>query len=224
MCFLKFGFDDFVRIGVIRAMQIVVLATEAQKEELVKDSQTSDTVVWINTLEELQQHASADVLVDLLFADDGAHMSAVRNFSGTVIINAVAETLQNLNITATRINAWPGFLQGQWIEGATNNESSKLIVEEVFAVFGKNVQWLPDDPGFVSARIISMIINEAYLALEEGVSTKEEINTAMKLGTNYPYGPFEWGEKIGLQNVAALLKKLGEARAHYLPSRRMLSE
>ena len=42
-----------------------------------------------------------------------------------------------------------------------------------------------------------MIINEAFLALQEGVSTKEEINTAMKLGTNYPLGPFEWVEKIG---------------------------
>ena len=49
----------------------------------------------------------------------------------------------------------------------------------------------PDIPGFISARVVSMIINEAYFALEEEVSSKEEIDTAMKLGTNYPYGPFD---------------------------------
>ena len=53
-----------------------------------------------------------------------------------------------------------------------------------------------------------MIINEAFIALREGVSTKEEINTAMKLGTNYPYGPFEWAGKIGIERVNALLDKL----------------
>ncbi len=45
---------------------------------------------------------------------------------------------------------------------------------------------------------MAMIINEAWHALAEEVSTKNEIDTAMKLGTNYPYGPFEWAEKIGL--------------------------
>jgi 3-hydroxyacyl-CoA dehydrogenase len=44
-----------------------------------------------------------------------------------------------------------------------------------------------------------MIINEAYFALEDNVSTKAETDIAMKLGTNYPYGPFEWGQLIGLK-------------------------
>jgi 3-hydroxybutyryl-CoA dehydrogenase len=58
--------------------------------------------------------------------------------------------------------------------------------------------------------VISTIINEALIALMEGVSTREEIDTAMKLGTNYPYGPFEWAEKIGMERVDSLLAQLRE--------------
>jgi 3-hydroxybutyryl-CoA dehydrogenase len=60
-----------------------------------------------------------------------------------------------------------------------------------------------------------MIINEAYFALGDGVSTKEEIDIAMRLGTNYPYGPFELVQKIGLNNIHGLLKKLKEQSTRY---------
>jgi 3-hydroxybutyryl-CoA dehydrogenase len=84
----------------------------------------------------------------------------------------------------------------------------KQKTEEVFSLFNKKIEWLPDEIGFVTPRIISMIINEAFIALKEGVSSKEEIDTAMKLGTNYPYGPFEWAEKIGMERIDSLLVRL----------------
>lgn len=67
----------------------------------------------------------------------------------------------------------------------------------------------------ISLRIISMIVNEAYYALGDGISTKEEIDIAMKLGTNYPYGPFEWGQIIGLKKIYALLLNLGRTEERY---------
>jgi 3-hydroxybutyryl-CoA dehydrogenase len=57
-------------------------------------------------------------------------------------------------------------------------------------------------------RTIAMIINEAYFALGEKLATPESIDLAMKNGVNYPLGPIEWGEKIGLHNVAQLLEEL----------------
>jgi 3-hydroxybutyryl-CoA dehydrogenase len=69
----------------------------------------------------------------------------------------------------------------------------------------------------VSARVISTIINEAFLTVEENVSVEKEIDTAMKLGTNYPYGPFEWGEKIGLDKVVSLLEVLEKEQNRYKP-------
>jgi 3-hydroxybutyryl-CoA dehydrogenase len=62
-----------------------------------------------------------------------------------------------------------------------------------------------DQAGLITARVIAMIINEAYFTNEEGTASKEDIDLAMKLGTNYPFGPFEWCEKIGSRNIVRLL-------------------
>ena len=70
----------------------------------------------------------------------------------------------------------------------------------------------------MAARVICMIINEAFFALQEEVSTVNEIDLAMKLGTNYPYGPFEWQDKIGLQNIYQLLKSLSVKDKRYSAS------
>jgi 3-hydroxybutyryl-CoA dehydrogenase len=72
-----------------------------------------------------------------------------------------------------------------------------------------------DPPDNVALRVISCIINEAYLALAEGVATAEDIDRAMKLGANYPQGPFEWANEIGpnqiLQTLDTLRTTHGEA-------------
>ena len=76
-----------------------------------------------------------------------------------------------------------------------------------------------EPPENVALRVISCIINEAYLALSEGVATAEDIDQAMKLGANYPKGPFEWTNEIGpnqiLQTLDSLKTTHGEA---YLPA------
>ena len=59
-------------------------------------------------------------------------------------------------------------------------------------------------------RTIAMIINEAYFALDEGLASPSAIDLAMKNGVNYPLGPIEWGEKIGLAHVCELLQELHE--------------
>ena len=87
---------------------------------------------------------------------------------------------------------------------------NKETAEKIFSCFNKTIEWVADIPGFITPRVISMIINEAYFTLDEKVSTKEEIDTAMKLGTNYPYGPFEWGATIGLKNVYELIDNAGK--------------
>lgn len=72
-----------------------------------------------------------------------------------------------------------------------------------------------DPPENVALRVISCIINEAYVALSEGVATAEDIDHAMKLGANYPKGPFEWADEIGpnqiLQTLDSLRTTHGEA-------------
>ena len=53
-----------------------------------------------------------------------------------------------------------------------------------------------------------MIINEAYFTLEEGTASREDIDLGMRLGTNYPMGPFEWKDAWGIDRVKQLLEAL----------------
>lgn len=77
-----------------------------------------------------------------------------------------------------------------------------------------------DGPGLVRARIVCCLINEAVTALMEGVASAADIDLAMKLGTNYPHGPLEWADQIGLDTVLGVMQGLfdewGEDR--YRPS------
>jgi 3-hydroxybutyryl-CoA dehydrogenase len=69
---------------------------------------------------------------------------------------------------------------------------------------------IDDRVGLVTPRVICMIINEAYYTFQEGTATKEDIDLGMKLGTNYPFGPFEWCNRIGIRHVYELLEAVYE--------------
>jgi len=60
----------------------------------------------------------------------------------------------------------------------------------------------------ITPRVVCMIINEAFYTVQEGTATEGDIDQAMKLGTNYPHGPFEWCDKIGLNDVYETLEAL----------------
>ncbi len=64
---------------------------------------------------------------------------------------------------------------------------------------------------YVFGRILGAIINEAYLAFDEGVATADDIDTAMLKGTNYPRGPLAWSDEIGTRSVAGMLRALDDA-------------
>lgn len=97
------------------------------------------------------------------------------------------------------------FLNREVLEVVVPRDGSMQELETVCQALGTAFQVVDDQVGMVSPRVIGMIINEAYYTLEDGTATREDIDLAMKLGTNYPYGPFEWAERIGLKNLVALL-------------------
>jgi 3-hydroxybutyryl-CoA dehydrogenase len=188
-------------------MRVAVLANENLKEELLSHSTLQiENIIWVDTFENLQ-HCEADAFIDLVF--ERKHLTSLQSLLPKfIIINSVEETLAETDSSFVRINGWPTFLQSRIIEASSLDNSNRSKAEEAFSLFNKKLEWLPDEIGFVTPRVICMIINEAFIALKEGVSTKEEIDTAMKLGTNYPYGPFEWAEKIGVEKIKGLLEKL----------------
>jgi 3-hydroxybutyryl-CoA dehydrogenase len=95
----------------------------------------------------------------------------------------------------------------------TSNETAEVI-REVAVQMGKETVVINEFPGFVTSRISALVGNEAFYMLQEGLGTPEEIDKAIKLGLNYPMGPFELVDLVGLDtrlnNLKYLHEKLGE--------------
>jgi 3-hydroxybutyryl-CoA dehydrogenase len=196
----------------------VVLANSDQKKEFLARG-IGDTVKieWAGKVEEFLNHANADAFFDLLFNPGEARIKLLSQLlPKPVIINSVVNRVAGFPFI--HINGWNTFLQREIIEGDCSDEKTRLVAEKIFSALNRNTRWVAGIAGFISPRVIAAIINEAYYALEENVSTKEEIDTAMKLGANYPYGPFEWAQKIGLENIYDLLATLSITEKRYQPS------
>jgi 3-hydroxybutyryl-CoA dehydrogenase len=89
---------------------------------------------------------------------------------------------------------------------------------EVFGqLLNKQLVAVADAPGLVAPRILAMIINEACYGLADGICSASDMDTAMKLGTNYPKGPVAWMEEIGKEKIAELLFAMSKTDSRYAP-------
>ncbi|MCM5527416.1 3-hydroxyacyl-CoA dehydrogenase family protein [Parasegetibacter sp. NRK P23] len=196
-------------------MQLVVLANAIQKEQWAGKEHPS--VQWITEPDELAAF-KADVYIDMLFEHEPQRVALLNAVApATVIVNAVALTGAELPASFVRFNGWPGAEKNPAVEIAGNDDRIEMAAA-AFELLQKRVIKVPDVPGMIAPRTIAMIVNEAYFAWGEGVSTKAEIDTAMQLGTNYPYGPFAWSEQIGLEKIYRLLQQLAATDERYLPA------
>ncbi|HEX6988439.1 MAG TPA: 3-hydroxyacyl-CoA dehydrogenase NAD-binding domain-containing protein [Bacillota bacterium] len=80
----------------------------------------------------------------------------------------------------------------EWMVPAPDAWAATLSAAGAFAAVGLSPAWVGDAPGGVVGRIVSMLVNEAAFAVTEGVAEPEAIDTAMRLGTHYPRGPWAW--------------------------------
>ncbi len=193
-------------------MIIAVLASDQQKEEIASSPFFQKHELVFSENNSLWANHTADAYIDFEFLPSAEKIKTLAKLlPKPILVNAVTETLSDIHPDFIRINGWPGFLKGKCIEAAANKEMQERAIQ----MFGDEMIFVKDEPGFVSARIVAMIINEAYFTWEAGTSSKEEIDIAMKLGTGYPYGPFEWGENIGLDRIAELLRKLSRSNPLY---------
>lgn len=91
---------------------------------------------------------------------------------------------------------------------ATNAPAATDKAVHYFQRQGKKVLRIADYPGLLVWRTVAMLVNEALDALQKGVASAQDIDTAMRLGVNYPQGPLAWGESLGWRRVLRLLENL----------------
>lgn len=106
------------------------------------------------------------------------------------------------------------------IRGLATSDECFKAVESLAQKLGKTTVVSRDLPGFIVNRVLMPMINEAVMALGEGVGTAEDIDTGMKLGTNQPMGPLQLADFIGLDTCLAIMNVLhdGFSDSKYRPA------
>lgn len=179
--------------------------------------------------------AGADVAIELQNESAAAKEELLAALGGYLPPDALIFT-SALATSATQAAAWvphpervvgfgvlPPLRDGGLVEltaALQTSEETMARARAFVAELGQEAVVVGDGPGLVRARTVCCLINEACSAVFEGVATPQDIDQAMQLGTNYPYGPLAWADYIGLDTVLGIMTGLfnewGEDR--YRPS------
>ncbi len=100
------------------------------------------------------------------------------------------------------------------VKGLDTSNETVSIIKDASIKMGKETVEVNEFPGFVTSRISALVGNEALYMLQEGVASAEDIDKAVRLGLNYPMGPLELADLVGLDarlnNLKYLHETLGE--------------
>lgn len=195
-------------------MKILVVSNAKEFEELhEKFGNTHDL-----HLAENQKITSKDydLIFDFSLTDDPERLQKYKSIEIPLFIHALTTPLQELKIFASfspnnvfGFNGLPTFINRPIFE-VSCLPSGESALNKICESLKTEFQQVDDRVGMVTPRIVAMIINEAYYTAQEGTATRQDIDLGMKLGTNYPKGPFEWCQAIGIEKVYELLEALYE--------------
>ncbi len=154
------------------------VASKYEALHYLEDTLPGDTPIITLTL----TSALCDLLSDSIAPERFVGASLLPPFADTTLAELIAIDQTDSNIFAT--------------------------VESLFESIGFKIARVGDAPAGVLVRAVACLVNESYNALQEGVAPAADIDTAMKLGVNYPHGPIAWGDRIGLARVEAIMDGL----------------
>lgn len=104
--------------------------------------------------------------------------------------------------------ALPTLLNRPLLEVSCYDPADSDDLASICLAFGTDHRLVDDRVGLVTPRVICQIINEACFTVQEGTASMADVDLAMRLGTNYPRGPFAWANAIGVERVYAVLEAL----------------
>lgn len=197
-------------------MKVWLNGTDSRIEEATDRLEGATICVGIPEVGDL-----VDLFVDLNFDETAYSPEAVRailDLDATVLLSAVKQPLGETlrahkpgKAQVAGLNCLPSFLNrdaweiSKW--GAASDGDNEQIEENLSGLEVK-CHWVEDRVGMLGPRVIFMIVNEACYTVQEGTASYSDIDQAMKLGTNYPKGPFEWANLVGVANVYESLEAL----------------
>lgn len=161
-----------------------------------------------------------DLLFDLSFDDNPSGLAAYAVLQNKpVLVCAVKKSLTQLislydgdiGCHLIGFNALPTFINRSRSEVSFLNDAAAHAWQQISQALGWEYDTVEDRPGMVSIKVIAMLINEACFTLEEQTASMHDIDRAMKLGLNYPWGPFEWCDRIGVKEVYETLQAIAAA-------------
>ncbi len=184
---------------------------------------------------EAQLHADGDLVIEAATENISLKYKIFEELSRTVQSGAILATnTSSISVTAIAarsdrpervmgmhfMNPVPLMQLVELIRGMATTDETYDAVKAAAERMGKTTTLSRDIPGFIANRILMPYINEAAQALFEGIGTREDIDTTMKLGTNVPMGPLTLADFIGLDTCLAIMEVLhdGLGDSKYRPS------
>lgn len=198
-------------------MNILVLAPQEIVPEFKSRFGNSDQWYFADSYSDLASRLDdADLVFDFFAEESPENLGLYLDRNDLIVFINIPKTslaeLQYFTGTAActffGFNGLPTMLNRDKLEVSLLKSSDKDKLSDICQKLRADYHLVEDRVGMVTPRVICMIINEAFYTVQEGTATREDIDTAMKLGTNYPMGPFEWCEKLGLENVYELLEAM----------------
>lgn len=177
----------------------------------------------VETTTELGDMADCDLVVEAIFENFEAKATAFRELDALLPAEAIlASNTSSIDITRLAsvtkrpdrfigmhfFNPVPLMTLVEIIRGLSTSDETYTAIRDLAQKLGKTPVEVKDYPGFVSNRVLMPMINEAIFALYEGVASKEDIDTVMKLGMNHPMGPLTLADFIGLDVCLDILHVL----------------
>ena len=172
---------------------------------------------------ELADMRDCDLVVEAIFENYEAKAAVFRELDALLGPDAIlASNTSSIDITRLAsasvrpehfigmhfFNPVPIMALVEIIRGMATSDETYAAVRDLAERLGKTPVEVRDYPGFVSNRVLMPMINEAVFALHEGVASKEDIDTVMKLGMNHPMGPLTLADFIGLDVCLDILNVL----------------
>ena len=155
--------------------------------------------------------------VDVVFSGEGGQSYLLfAHLTIPVFVEASADSLlESLEYEGVAPDALlfgycglPTLVNRPLLEVSLWSESNRPKLAETCAALGTDYRIVADRVGLVTPRVICQIINEACFTVQEGTATMADVDLSMKLGTNYPHGPFAWANAIGVERVYAVLEAM----------------